>query len=187
MTYNTNRSFTDKAHHLLADLYKSFNWLEVKPNNSYRQAADSIHKIDYHYIDEEKNLIAVQERFRCRSAMNYNDIAIRLSGKYYKEAYSIVADFLIYGVVDSITPALSPKQILKYVMLDVSLYREYLDKERIVFDEELYTKTSVFKDNRIICPVKSSTDNEFITIDVKHLNKLNPDLIIMQENFNMEC
>lgn len=205
--YADRRKFTDEAHkRWMPDIYKKFNWSEIKKDDNDFKAfiQDVKHGQDYFVTTPKGAKLSIQERNRTgENALKYNDITIRYSYPKYaidsqpSEWFKIDADILIYTVVGKQPTYLSDlnkyKSYDKVVVIDMRKFEKYVKSKHIQIINDLPTQTSMFATNTkskiLLSPMRHNHEHaddspsDFIVFDVKHLYELDPTIIGFDKGF----
>lgn len=196
-SYYSDRRFTDYVHGHLAEplIYAPLNWSTAPIDAEELEYQDLHHGVDYQMELHDGNIVGVQERFRGREYAKYSDATLRyrrdnstVAERVKSEYHKIKARYLVYGITNGSkrrTERDSLTGFLKWVILDLDLFREKVRKRLILVDEkgESYGRTT---EGKLYCPVKFNTDgsSSFLIIDIPRLYRLwGMDCIFAQKGF----
>ncbi len=192
--YNFDRDFTDFIHENVAlnKIYKKISWSEATIEKNYLEAVDRNKGIDYFFIKDDHQLVSVQERFRDKKYSKYNDFTIRYRRDFSQheeqklsEFFKIKADYFTYGICNgSKYDIKSTTDFLKFVVLDLKIFRKNVDNRKIkVVDSNSYSSSIV--NNQLHAPIKKNKDfsSNFVVFDIQHLEKIDKEIILIQKGF----
>ena len=138
--------------------------------------------------------MTVQERFRDKKYVRYNDFTIRYEREKSKfenqirsEFYKMKADFFVYGIInENKENFLQASDFLKFAIIDLKkVYEKILTQEIVIINNGrnyCYVQKGV-----LFCPVKFNTDqsSSFFPIDILCLIKLwGNEMILLQKGFS---
>ena len=108
--YNDDRKFTNYVHENIAkkQIYPKLNWIIQDINTIVAENVDINNSVDYFAIDSNNNkIITIQERFREKKYLNYNDFTIRYKRIFNKdpnrklsEFFKLNVNYFVYGIID---------------------------------------------------------------------------------------
>lgn len=196
--YAADRKFTDTIHEEVAlkEIYPQLGWTVFPMDPDELDKIDMEKGIDYVMQDSAGNKINVQERFREYHYHFYKDATLRYrrdhsddEDQIESEFYKIEADYLVYGIINGSKAQVRNKakefSFVKYVVIDLSVLFEQIEKKRIVLDSTI-GKPQIIDGVMHAC-VNDNKDNSssFVAFDVKGLYDLFGDdgIILDQKGF----
>ncbi|MCI6900024.1 MAG: hypothetical protein MR846_05495, partial [Tenericutes bacterium] len=156
---------------------------------------DINNSVDYFAIDSNNNkIITIQERFREKKYLNYNDFTIRYKRIFNKdpnrklsEFFKLNVNYFVYGIIDQSKIDVNENgKFVKYAIINIEKLLEMIDNGRIIIDESLQSKYCKIEDNILRCPVIENYDHSssFVPFDIKILKNLfDKEIIIYSEGF----
>ena len=181
--YKEDRDFTDFIHKKLAisKIYDVLGWSEYDVGEVEAVRADMFEGIDYHFRDEEGNIITTQERFRDSYYQQYNDFTIRFEREYnpheerrQSEFYKLNADYFVYGITNG--SKFRKNEItdyIKFAVVDLHVIKHLTDEGKIVIDRSVRGVKCIMQNGVMHCPVNYNHDDSssFFPVDIKFLVK----------------
>ncbi|MDD6942163.1 MAG: hypothetical protein SOV80_02635 [Bacilli bacterium] len=195
--YNDDRKFTNYVHENIAkkQIYPKLNWIIQDINTIVAENVDINNSVDYFAIDSNNNkIITIQERFREKKYLNYNDFTIRYKRIFNKdpnrklsEFFKLNVNYFVYGIIDQSKIDVNENgKFVKYAIINIEKLLEMIDNGRIIIDESLQSKYCKIEDNILRCPVIENYDHSssFVPFDIKILKNLfDKEIIIYSEGF----
>lgn len=195
--YNDDRKFTNYVHENIAkkQIYPKLNWIIQDINTIVAENVDINNSVDYFAIDSNNNkIITIQERFREKKYLNYNDFTIRYKRIFNKdpnrklsEFFKLNVNYFVYGIIDQSKIDVNENgKFVKYAIINIEKLLEMIDNDRIIIDESLQSKYCKIEDNILRCPVIENYDHSssFVPFDIKILKNLfDKEIIIYSEGF----
>ncbi len=182
--YQFDRMFTNFVHQNLAleQIYKKLCWERLSLKTELAEHLDIRKGIDYCFKTESGNIVTVQERFREQKYQPYNDITFRYrrdknqdSTRVESEFFKIIADFMVYGVIDTTKNNYSSaKNFLKFAVINLDILMDEFDNKNILVRETSGHKCFL-ENNVLICPINYNRDgsSSFVPVDISLLMKTN--------------
>lgn len=195
MTYINDREFTNTVHNNLAlrDIYSKLDWVVQNVNSKLGNNIDINNAVDYMAVDSNRRLITIQERFRDRKYLRYSDFTLRYMrpenrnvDRRLSEFFKLNADYMIYGIIDkSKNDVAKAEKFLKYAVIDLRALLKCIDDGLIVIDSNLESFVCVQEKNVMHCPVNANYDKSstFVPFDIVILDKIAPEVIVIQDGF----
>jgi hypothetical protein len=194
-SYNQDRAFTDYIHKYIAipKIYDPIGWQEVNFEKNYAEKMDMQQGIDYVFIDQNRELKTVQERFRESKYQQYSDFTIRYrrDGNFHpsrreSEYYKMKADYFTYGITNCLKFNINQcTDFIKYAVIDLRKVYEKIDNGLIIIRDNGKNTCEIIE-NKIVCPVKYNHDgsSSFFPIEIKYLVQLwGNEIILAQKGF----
>lgn len=195
--YNDDRKFTNYVHENIAkkQIYPKLNWIIQDINTIVAENVDINNSVDYFAIDSNYNkIITIQERFREKKYLNYNDFTIRYKRVFNKdpnrklsEFFKLNVNYFVYGIINQSKIDVNENgKFVKYAIINIEKLLEMIDNGRIIIDESLQSKYCKIEDNILRCPVIENYDHSssFVPFDIKILKNLfDKEIIIYSEGF----
>ncbi len=196
--YKEDRGFTDFIHKKIAisKIYDVLGWSEYDVGEVESVRADLFEGIDYHFQDEEGNIITTQERFRDSYYQQYNDFTIRFEREYnpheerrQSEFYKINADYFVYGITNG--SKFRKNEItdyIKFAVVDLHVVRQLIEDGRIYINRAFRGVCRMVGDV-MHCPVNYNHDDSssFFPVDVQllldYFSEYNP--VLFQKGFRV--
>jgi hypothetical protein len=192
--YSSDRKFTDFVHAYLAIplIYNSLNWKPILLEADEARKIDVEIGVDYVFESNEKR-ISVQERFRDKKYVKYNDFTIRyerefstLENQVKSEFYKMKADYFVYGIINqSKEEFIQATDFLKFAVIDMKKIYQKIQQGDIIIENNRHNYCYA-KGKKLYCPIKQNPDksSSFFPIDVQILLKLwGSEMILMQKGF----
>ncbi|MCS6956053.1 MAG: hypothetical protein NZM44_06845 [Candidatus Calescibacterium sp.] len=194
MSYRKDREFTNLVHHkALVTIYSQLNWTQIETDKNLSEWLDINIGFDYIFINQNNTKLFIQERFRDKNYLEYNDFTIRYRRDYstleerrLSEFYKIKADFLVYGIINAgKDDVLRSRQFdfVKYIVIDLRFLFCLIRSGYIKITDNI--DCSKIENGVLYCPIKLNRDrsSSFIVFEVSELAKL---IEMLKFNLN-EC
>ena len=196
MAYKSDRNFTDYVHKLaLRDIYPEMDWVVNETNNDLNKNIDVNNAVDYQAVDDNRNIIYIQERFREKKYSLYSDFTLRYmrpenphEDRKKSEFFKIQKDshYLIYGIIDSSKEGVNQESsFLKYAVINLSMLMGKIDDGTVLINEKMVGNHCEKIDETMHCPIINNRDSSsnFVPFDILILRDIAADVIVKQEGF----
>lgn len=192
--YSSDRQFTDFVHSNLAIplIYKTLHWNQINLEANEARKIDMEIGVDYVFESNQKR-ITVQERFRDKKYVKFNDFTIRYEREHSKldnqlksEFYKMKADYFVYGIIDQSKETYTQAvDFMKFAVIDLKKIYEKINQGDIIIEDNKQNFCFI-KNRKLHCPIKQNLDksSSFFPIDIQYLLRLwGNEMILLQKGF----
>lgn len=183
LSYEKDRRFTSLVHNkALNTIYSRLGWTKEEIDENLLEWLDINISFDCIFTNRNNTKLFIQERFRDKNYLNYNDFTIRYKREYsmleerqLSEFYKIKADFLVYGIINaSKDDVLRGEEFdfVKYIVIDLRFLFCLIRNGHIKIADNI--DRPKIEDKVLYCPIKFNKDHSssFVVFGVPELARL---------------